>query len=103
MSSFVLDFFVRDAYFGNCLTFLMHLGILKLLCRSKNNKRENVQFTYIHDLKCKEQLWWQIFKRRGSSLDLGGKLDLFGSESVEAEIKLGLTLISNLGRGRKQK
>ena len=30
-------------------------------------------------------------------------MDLFGSESVEVEIKLGLTLISNLGRGRKQK
>ena len=77
----------------------MHLGILKLLCRTKNNKRVNVQC----NLKCKEQFWWEIFKRRGSSLDLGGKLDLFGSESVEVEIKLGLTLISNLGRGRKQK
>ena len=81
----------------------MHLGILKLLCRTKNNKRVNVQCTDIYDLKCKEQFWWEIFKRRGSSLDLGGKLDLFGSESMEAEIKLGLTLISNLGRGRKQK
>ena len=68
------------------------------------NKQQNCKCTtYIYNLKCKEQFWWQIFKRRGSSLDLGGKLDLFGSESMEAEIKLGLTLISNLGRGRKQK